>query len=221
MHETLLKGNVAVASGEFKSVGDIQSTTRRSIDPHDVITTDILASLMESRFITQNINEAPHGTLVIAQGTIVFIERSMLELAALSMDMAMQNPAGRGSAPQDRTNRQILKFVKEFLSKLVLPSAFVIRMPSGLQIAGTIKDAGMEEPISSYYFKHGAAGLAEVYIIGIKEIPSEAFSLPQAQLIGAGQQAAQILSNLLFPSEAIRVTPLALFRKLTKIEPAT
>ena len=79
----------------------------------------------------------------------------------------------------------------------------------------------MEEPISSYYFKHGAAGLAEVYIIGIKEIPSEVFSLPQAQLIGAGQQAAQILSNLLFPSEAIRVPPLALFRKLTKIEPAT
>jgi hypothetical protein len=136
VHETLLKGSVAVASGEFKSVGDIQSTTRRSIDPHDVITTDILASLMESRFITQNINEAPHGTLVIAQGTLVFIERSMLELAAVSMDMAMQNPTGRGSAPQDRTNRQILKFVKEFLSKLVLPSAFVIRMPSGLQIAG-------------------------------------------------------------------------------------
>ena len=33
VHETLLKGSVAVASGEFKSVGDIQSTTRRSIDP--------------------------------------------------------------------------------------------------------------------------------------------------------------------------------------------
>jgi hypothetical protein len=32
VHETLLKGNVAVASGEFKSVGDIQSATRRTID---------------------------------------------------------------------------------------------------------------------------------------------------------------------------------------------
>jgi hypothetical protein len=220
VHETLLKGNVAVASGEFKSVGDIQSATRRSIDPHDVITTDILASLMDDGFVTQNVNEAPHGTLVLAQGTLVFIERSMLELAAVSMDMAVQNSSGRGGSSPDRTSRQMIKFVKDFLSKLVLPSAFVIRMPSGLRIAGTIKDAGMEEPISSYYFKHGAAGLAEVYIIGIKEVPSEAFSLPQAQLIGAGQQAAQVLSNLLFPPEAIRVTPLALFRKLTKIEPA-
>ena len=105
VHETLLKGNVAVASGEFKLVGDIQSTTRRSIDPHDVITTDILASLVEDQFVTQNISEALHGTLVLAQGTLVFIERSMLELAAMSMDIAMQTPSGRGSSSQDRANR--------------------------------------------------------------------------------------------------------------------
>jgi hypothetical protein len=74
-------------------------------------------------------------------------------------------------------------------------------------------------PEKSDYFKHGTAGLAEVYVIGIKEFPSGAFSLPQTQLIGTGQQAAQVLSNLLFPSEAIRVIPLAFFRKLTKIEP--
>jgi len=221
VQETVLKGNVAVAAGEFKSVDDIQAVTRRTIDPHDVITTDILTSLVEGRFVTHDINEATHGTLVLAQGTLVFIERSMLELAAMSIDMAMQSQSGRGGSSQDRISRQTLKFIKDFLSKLVLPSAFVLRMPSGVQIAGTIKDAGMEEPISSYYFKHGAAGLAEVYMIGIKEVPSEAFSLPQTQLIGAGQQAAQALSNFLFPPEAIRVTPLALFRKLTKLEPAT
>jgi hypothetical protein len=219
VHETLLKGNVAVASGELKSIGDIQSATRRTIDPHDIITTDILTSLSEEGFVTQNINEATHGTLVLAQGTLVFIERSMLELAAMSIDMAMQSQLGRKGSSQDRISRQTFKFIKDFLSKLVLPSAFVLRMPSGVQIAGTIKDLGMEEPISSYYFKHGAAGLAEVYMIGIKEVPSESYSLPQTQLIGAGQQAAQALSNFLFPPEAIRVTPLALFRKLTRLEP--
>jgi hypothetical protein len=109
---------------------------------------------------------------------------------------------------------------QDFLSKPVLPSAFLLHMPSGLQIAGTIKDSGMEEPISGYYFKHGTAGLAEVYVVGIKEVPSGTFSLPQTQLIGAGKQAAQVLSNLLFPTEAIRVTPLALFSKLTRFEPA-
>ena len=53
-----------------------------------------------------------------------------------------------------------------------------------------------------------------VYLIGIKEVPSSTFTFPNTQLIGAGQQAAQALSDMLFPPEAIRVTPLALFRKL-------
>jgi hypothetical protein len=221
VHETRLRGNVAVAAGEFRSVDDIQSATRRTIDPHDVITTDILASLLEEGFVAQNVSDAAHGTLVLAQGTLVFIERSMLELAAMTIDIAMQSQSGRGRSSEERTSRQTLKLVKDFLSKLVLPSAFLLHMPSGLQIAGTIKDPGMEEPISGYYFKHGIAGLAEVYMIGIKEVPSGTFSLPQTQLIGAGQQAAQVLSNLLFPTEAIRVTPLALFRKITRIESAT
>ena len=78
----------------------------------------------------------------------------------------------------------------------------------------------MEEPIASYYFKYGALDLASVYVIGIKEIPSGTFSLPNTQLIGTGQQAAQALSELLFPSDAIRVTPLALFRKPERVPPS-
>lgn len=216
-HETLIKGNLAVASGEFKSVDDIQSGSRRTIDPHDVITTDILASLVEENFVAEDVAEAPHGALVIAQGTLIFIERSMLELAAMTIDFAMQTQPVRGQSQQQRTNKQLVKFVKDFLTKLALPSAFALQMPSGRQIVGTIKDAGMEEPIGSYYFKHGAAGLAGVYVIGIKEVPTASFSLPNTDLIGAGQQAAEALSNMLFPPSAIRVTPLALFRKLTRV----
>jgi hypothetical protein len=181
------------------------------------VRTDILTSLVEGRFVTENINEAAHGTLVLSQGSLVFIERSMLELAAMAMDFAMQSQSQRGQSAQERQNRQLMKFIKEFVSKLVLPSAFALQMLSGEQIVGTIKDSGMEEPIASYYFKHGAAGLAGVYVIGIKEVPSGAFSLPNTQLLGAGQQAARALSTLLFPPDAVRVTPLALFRKLERV----
>jgi hypothetical protein len=220
VRETLLKDTVAVASGEFKSIDDIQSTTRRTIDPHDVISTDILTSLVEERFVATNVNEAAYGTLVLAQDTLVFIERSMLELAAMTFDFAMQSQPRRGQSAQDKQSRQLIRFIKEFVSKLALPSAFALRLSSGEQIVGTIKDSGMEEPIASYYFKYGTSGLAGVYVIGIKEIPSGTFSLPNTQLIGAGQQAAQALSELLFPSDAIRVTPLALFRKLERVPPS-
>jgi len=40
----------------------------------------------------------------------------------------------------------------------------------------------MEEPISTYYFKHGVAGLSGVHAIGIKEVPSSAFVLVQPEL---------------------------------------
>jgi hypothetical protein len=81
-------------------------------------------------------------------------------------------------------------------------------------VVGTIKEAGMEEPISTYYVKHGTAGLSSVYLVGIKEIPSPAFVLPEGPLISGAHAAAQALSDMMFPKDTIRVTPLALFRKL-------
>jgi hypothetical protein len=72
----------------------------------------------------------------------------------------------------------------------------------------------MEEPIASYYFKYGPNGLADIYVIGIKEVPSQPFMLPNTQLFGASQQGADYLCNLLFPPNTIKITPLAMFRKL-------
>lgn len=111
-------------------------------------------------------------------------------------------------------NIQSMELLAMFLDALTIPSAFLLQASDGLQIAGTLKETGMEEPISTYYFKHGTAGLSDVYLVGIKEIPSPAFTIPGEQLFGAGQQAAQALCDLLFPKDAIRVTPIAMFRKL-------
>jgi hypothetical protein len=72
----------------------------------------------------------------------------------------------------------------------------------------------MEEPIPVYYVKHGTAGLSDVYLIGIKEIPTAAVTLGEGHLMAAGQGAAQFLRSVMFPEDAMRVTPIALFRKL-------
>ncbi len=52
----------------------------------------------------------------------------------------------------------------------------------------------MEEPIPSYYFKHGTSGLSGVYVMGIKEQPSLTVSLPDTGLIGTGRSVAQAQS---------------------------
>ncbi len=208
------KVNIQVASGDLKQTRETARTAKRTIDPHDVITTEVLAFLQENNHIEPSVVDAAHGNLILTHGTLVFIDRSMAELAVLSFDLMISEEERKPKAKQDPASLHGMRFIREFLPQLSIPSAFVMQGSDGCQVAGTIKEEGMEEPISSYYFKHGAAGLADVYLIGIKEIPSEAFALPSTQLIGAGQQAAQALTDMLFPPEAIRVTPLALFRKL-------
>jgi hypothetical protein len=187
---------------------------KRVIDPHDIITIDVLSYLNENGYIQADIHTAPHGTMLLAKGTILFIDRSMVEVAALTMDVVIQQQMRIPKAKRDENSIQGARIIKDFVAKLSIPSAFLLQTETGSQIVGTIKDTGMEEPISSYYFKHGTAGLTDVYVIGVKELASSSFTLPSTQLIGAGQQAAQALSNMLFPAEAIRLTPLALFRRI-------
>lgn len=150
---------------------------------------------------------------MLAKGTLVFVDKYMLEMAVVAVEASVGS-LHKAKTQQDKINLQGFKILKSILSKLTLPSAFLLHASDGVQVAGTIKESGMEEPISSYYFKHGAAGLSGVYVIGIKEIPSQSFTLPDTQLLGAFQQGAQGLSDMMFPPEAIRVTPVALFRKL-------
>jgi hypothetical protein len=102
----------------------------------------------------------------------------------------------------------------EMISAFRMPSAFQMRTNTGTLIVGTIKEADMEEPIPVYYVKHGTAGLSDVYLIGIKECPSEDVTLGQGDFMSAGQTAAEVLKTIMFPIGAMRVTPIALFRKL-------
>ena len=208
------KLDIHIASGDLKHTRETSRSAKRIVDPHDVLTTDVLSALQSSGHIEPSIVEAAHGDLVLTQGTLVFIDRAMAELAVLSFDLMISEEERKPKTKQDQAGLQGMRFIREFLPQLAMPSAFVLQAADGSQVAGTIKEDGMEEPISSYYFKHGAAGLADVYLVGIKETPSETFTLPGTQLIGAGQQAAQALSDMLFPAGAIRVTPLALFRQL-------
>lgn len=205
--------SVYVASGNVSSQNEVQTTSRRIIDPHDLITTDVLSSLISEGRVNPDISGAPHGALIIIQGTLVFVDRYMLELATAAFEIA-GGPSKKPKTPEEKLQAQGFRLIKTAFSKIDLPSAFLLQATSGVQVAGTIKDSGMEEPISTYYFKHGTAGLSDVFMIGIKEVPSPSFTLPDTQLLGAAQMVAQGLSDALFPSQAIRVTPVALFRKL-------
>ena len=166
-----------IASGDLKHISEVTRSSKRTIDPHNVLTTDVLSFLQDGGYIEPGVVEAAHGSLVLMHGTLVLIDRAMAELAVLSFDLMISEEERKPKAKQDQASLQGMRFIREFLPQLSMPSAFVLQTGDGCQVAGTIKEEGLEEPISTYYFKHGAAGLSDVYLVGIKETPSESFTL--------------------------------------------
>lgn len=213
-----MKGSLHVLSVDRRGSSQIESGSKKTIDPHDVITTDVLSSLQEGGRLNSDLTGAPHGSLLLAQGTLLFVDKVLSELANVAIEANIRQMQSQSHSKQHKAAIEQQKSVQLFLNKVEIPSTFLLRTNNGTQVAGTIKDAGMEEPISTYYFKHGTAGLADVYVICIKEVPSASVSLPNTQFIGIAQAMAQALTVLLFPPEAIRVTPVAIFRKLEEVK---
>jgi hypothetical protein len=207
------KLDIHVASADIKTASEVSSAIKRISDPHDMLTTDALSYLMSNDHVSKDIDKAAHGSLVLASGTVNFADSSMLELALAGIKSQMK-PTPRKGGPQpgqfDPT-----KMMVEYFGKIGLPSAYQLEYKPGRLIAGTIKDSGMQEPISTYYYRHGGAGLSDVFIIGIKELPAEPTNtVDSSMFLGLAQTAADALRTMLLPEKAIRVTPIAMFRKL-------
>lgn len=216
-HQTLsrqTKVGAAVVSGQIQTNSDTLTGSKSSVAPHDMATTDMLAYLIANDHLGQRVQEAGHGALILAKGTLVFVDRLMAEFAVTSLRIATEQERKKPAREQNKVLIQQSTMTVDFLSQVKIPSAYLFVLDDGAQIVGTIKDDGMQEPISTYYFKHGMAGLADVYLIGIKERASPGLTLPPTGLVSLMQQGGQGLSDMLFPHDAIRVTPIALFRKL-------
>jgi hypothetical protein len=149
--------NVHVAKGDVGTANEIQASTKSIIDPHDLVTTDVLSWIMQNGQVRDDVTDAPHGSLVKAYGTLVFVDKYMIEVALVGLEIAAEEkPEAR--TPEEKSRAKSFENLKKILAKIVLPSAFVVLTETGIQIAGTVKESGMEEPISTYYFKHGTIG---------------------------------------------------------------
>jgi hypothetical protein len=211
------KGSLHVLSADQRSTNQTETSSKQVLDPHDIITTDVLSSLQERGRLNSDLAGAPHGSLVIAHGTLLFVDKILGEAGSVAVGESIRQELSKPHSKQDKAAIASQRLGQQFLNRVQIPSTFLLGTDTGVMVAGTIKEAGMEEPISTYYFKHGNAGLADVFVICIKEVPSPSFVLPNTQLIGVGQAFAQALSELLFPAGSIRVTPIAIFRKLAEL----
>lgn len=209
----------AFASAGMEHSKSASSELRKTHDPHDMIVTDVIGSFFDQGRMYDDPLAAPHGSIVVAKGTLVFVDRSLMDLAIAAYEITSEitKKAAPGRRPiytEDERNTQIgASLIKDFVGKSGLPSAFILKTGSSTTIVGTVKEAGMQEPISTYYFKHGVSGLSDVYVIGIKEQSVPDAMIPGSIITNASTHVINKMAEMLFPADALRVTPIALFRK--------
>ena len=145
---------------------------------------------------------------------MTFIDRTMIQLATSALGVAADAEKRKPTKQRNQGAIDGFSAIKNFMELVPLPSAFALRTESQVNVVGTLKDLGMEEPISAHYFKHGNAGLSGVYLVGIKEVPTPVTDAQAPSLLSAANQTAEALSGMLFPPDAVRVTPIAMFREI-------
>jgi hypothetical protein len=214
MKDSSGKINVGIAGGDIKVAEETLESLKEIIDPHDRAVNDVLTFLHETGRVEEDLAKARHNSVVMVRGTLLFLDRFMLEVASSAIDVMIQQERSKPKQQQDASLMNSFAMMKKLFPKMALPSSFLLTVNEEYRVVGTLKDEGMQEPITSYYFKHGMGGLGDIYLLGINERASVPSEVPATALVDVAQQAAQALSTMVFPTDAYRVTPLALFRTL-------
>lgn len=208
--------NLQVLSGQYQKTNEDQTSSKRVFDPHDMNTTDVLSFLQTKNYIHTDYFKAPNGAMVLAKGKLFFTDRNLLSVSAQAVSLIAQqeNPS------HELTQEQILEanLVRQMLSDGFFQPIYFLQTDEGHTITGTVKELGLEEPISSHYIKYGGWGLGGVYIIGVKEEPELLDEERFSPMFKATQELIENISSFLCGEESIKVTPLAIFRKIEPIK---
>jgi hypothetical protein len=202
-----------VLSGEAKGIEDRTTGRKEVIDATDLLAGDVLSALVGKGTVREDFVEAPSNALILVSGEVTFVDHSALKIGKIVLEAAIKDEEKKKGHQKNRDAIRGLEMVAKLIDTITLPSMFVMRTAGGPVIAGQVRDEGMAEPISAHYFKHGASTLRDVFAVGVKESDGSPIELPQAQFFTAAMGMAQALGGLLFPPDAVRITPIALFRK--------
>lgn len=204
------KLSVQVAGAELSKDDEISSSSKRIIDPHDLIATDVLSYLVDGQYIHTDYLNAPNGSLVLVKGNLLFIDKSLIASTASIFTSMVENEMFEVNDPNVTIGVEVLQ---KILNDVPFPPLYVLETEEGVVVTGTVKEAGMEEPVSTHYFKYGNSGLPDVHLIGLKEIAVAPNPSSISAFMNGMQMVTHMLTNLLFPVASIKTTPLALFRK--------
>ena len=203
------EGGLPVIKGSISHSEEFQNYSKLKYDPIDMATNDVLSYLMDNNYINKSYNEAKHGQLILAHGSLFFIDKYILEMTDPYFELLIKQ------LKSDNDSLELmLTFAKNFYSKIPFQTMFILKTKAGM-LTGSVHESFLAENISSFYLKHSDNFLNDIYVIGIKESDHTQITLPDTSLPGIGQSVIREVSKLIYPVDAIRTTPIAMFRKLS------
>jgi hypothetical protein len=209
--EKRAKLSAAVAEGGLGVTRGTLEERSETFQPHDNVLLDLLSRLRSESWIAEDYKVATQGRFVLVEGTIFFADRYLLSLAEMGLELAMRDAKTKGGA--GKADVRMYEMIRKLIPKMSLASSFYLLTETGDVVTGTIKEEGLDEPISAYYFKHGAGGIARVQVLGIKEqVGSSSASWGSAPFFEGIRQAVGAMRDMFFPADDIRVTPITIFR---------
>ncbi len=208
---TVLKGEIKRSNEEAESRKEISA-------PSDVLTTDLIHHLQQFQHVRGDIDTAPNGAIVHAEGMLAYADGTVLKLMAELFENQLVETVARGSGQAKYSDKKQNKAIATVLHRTSFPSIFQLTGQDGAKVVGSLKENGLEEPIAAYFYKHGQEQLPDVHMIGIKESAVGGNPEHGTNLIGMTMGFAGMIRKVLFPEDAIRVTPLVLYRKVGRSE---
>jgi hypothetical protein len=104
--------------------------------------------------------------------------------------------------------------MKSLIAAIEMPSGFVLNVDQNTSICGPIRESGLDQPISSILFRAGSMGLSNTYVIGLVEELASPIENAFSPIHEAQSQMANSFFPMLLPPTAIRMVPLAIYRKI-------
>jgi hypothetical protein len=217
MTENAFGGNAGVVKGDRKSVTEGAEGSKSVLSPHDTILCDLLIRLAEQGRVREAA-AAPAGAIVRATGALALVDGSGLRAAiagltaAAAANQPQPNRAHRrgqgGPAPSAGPD---LTSGLAGLSQMTFPSLFMLKTPEAMYY-GTVKDAGLDEPVIGFLFKHGDQGLPGVTVLGVKEGAEPFPTFPEDGLLQPSRGIMGMVSRMMTPPGGVPLTPVVMYR---------
>lgn len=189
----------------------MSETDTQSIDPHDIITLDVLQWLEDSKFIKHDISLITEASFLKITGDVLFIDQNLLTLSMSEGLKMFQN----GVLPFD-----LPEVAKPFLEAAVNVVRQTIIEPSVLLakddivLLGEIKSTYLSNRIANRYMTTGGRYLTSVTMIGLVT-GDISYTAPEGSVLASFTQLADSLADMFSLHATHTIQPLVIYQELT------